>query len=312
MKHRPTAGRLAGVSGPAVTAGVLHEEGVFEGRDGTKLFEQSWQPAATPGVASIRPDGGPSVKAVVIVVHGLKDHGDHYAALAGELVTHGYAVYSFDLRGHGNSSGDRVYVHRFDDYLDDLGVFLARVKAKQPGRPVFLFGHSMGGAIVTLFSMTRSPDVRGIALSGPALKVGSDLPKAKIGATKFLGAVLPRLAVLSLPNKSFSRDPAVVASMDHDPLIFQTGGPAHTAAELLRAIDRIQAHMEDLKTPFLVMHGTADTLTNPEGSAELLKRSGATDKKMKTYDGWYHDLMHEPENATVKADLIEWLDERSH
>lgn len=294
-------GYVAGQRKPlAVSSGVAHAEGRFEGTGGVELFEQSWRPAASTAPA----------KAAVILVHGLKDHSNRYAAAAEKLTAHQYAVYAFDLRGHGDSAGDRVWVDSFDDYLADLDVFVKRVREREPHRPLFLFGHSMGGAIVTLYTLTRQPELRGVVLSGAALKPGSDVSGFLIGVTKVLGSVTPTLAVLELDDSKFSRDPAVVADMKADPLVYDGNGPARTAKELLKALARIQAQRGELNAPLLLLHGGADTITNPEGSQELSQHARSTDKTLKLYDGLYHDLLHEPEKEQVLNDMLQWLDAR--
>ncbi|HJZ86935.1 MAG TPA: lysophospholipase [Polyangia bacterium] len=285
--------------GAGSATGLEYRQGVFETADGLHLFEQSWRPTEHP------------VRAVLIITHGLKDHSSRYAQVAAQLTRQGFAVYGFDLRGHGNSEGYRVWVDSFDQYVDDLDRFVGLVKAREPGRPLFLFGHSMGGAIVTELALTRRPAVRGLVLSGPALKVTSDVGSFLVAITRFLGVVAPHLAVLDLPNSSFSRDPQVVADMTHDPLVFQGSGPARTAAQLLSAIRHIQHSMEELTLPVLLLHGRADKLTNPEGSQEMYRRAGSTDKTLKLYEGYYHDLLHEPERARVEGDLVQWLTARA-
>jgi acylglycerol lipase len=291
------AGRYQMVPRPIIVSapGVDHTEDAFDGTGGVRLFEQSWLPSKP-------------AKAVVVLVHGLKDHSTRYSALAQELVGHGFAVYAFDLRGHGSSEGDRVYIHEFDEYTADLGIFLGRVVQREPGKPVFLFGHSMGGAIATLYTINQKPDIKGLVLSAPALKPGSDISNFKISLTKFFATVTPTLAVMSLDLKKFSRDPEVVKDCEADPLIDQGNGPAKTAAKLLGALAQIQEHMGDVTVPLLIMHGSADVITNPEGSKELNLRARSTDKTLKIYDGLYHDLLHEPEKAVVTQDLIQWLD----
>ncbi|MFP2908988.1 lysophospholipase [Pyxidicoccus sp. 3LFB2] len=279
---------------------IAHEESTFEGTGGLQLFSQSWRPV------------GDEPRAVLIAVHGLRDHGSRYGELAEHLVAQGFAVYAFDLRGHGHSEGVRVHLDSFEDYLADLGRFLERVKQREPGRPVFLFGHSMGGAIVTLFTLEKKPDVQGLVLSAPALKPGKDVSKALIATTKVLGGVMPNLDVLSLDPKQFSRDPAVVKENETDPLIFQDAAPARTASRLLSALGTISERMEELSTPVLVMHGTADTVTDPEGSKALAQRASATDKTLKLYDGLFHDLLHEPEKAQVLGDVSGWLKEHAN
>ena len=275
--------------------GVTHESGIFEAARGVHLFEQSWHPAGAP-------------RGVLMIVHGLKDYSGHYAAAATELAEHGYAVYAFDLRGHGLSEGHRVWIDSFDDYLDDLDVFAKRVAARESGKPIFLFGHSMGGAIVTLYTLKVRPPLDGLILSGPALKRGSDISGFLAGVTRFLGTVAPKLAVLDLENRWFSRDPKVVADMNTDPLVYNKPGPARTAAQLLGAMSCIQDREATLDVPVLVMHGTADRLTNPDGSKELAARARTADKTLKLYEGYYHDLLHEPDRAIVLGDMERWLD----
>lgn len=99
--------------------------------------------------------------------HGLKDHGDRYAPFAEKLVHAGFGASTMDMRGHGRSGGQRVAVDRIDDYLDDLEAFVKLVKARDPGVPVFVFGHSLGGLIVALYATERAPSIDGVVLSGP-------------------------------------------------------------------------------------------------------------------------------------------------
>jgi acylglycerol lipase len=300
----------AGCSGPRYTSGlrkaaaevtspaegVAHREARFTGVGGVSLFEESWAPAT----------GEP--KAALVIMHGLKDHADRYAGFAAECVKHGYAVHAFDMRGHGDSEGDRVWVDKFDDYVTDLDGFIKQVQAQHPGKPVYLMGHSMGGAISTLAVMDKHSPVSGLILSAPALKPGKDVNGFLIFVTGMLGSATPHLGVLDLKDENFSRDPKVVADIKADPLVSHEAGPARTAKELLGALDKIGQHMEDVNVPLLLLHGTADKLTNPDGSKELAQRAKSTDKTLKIYDGLFHDLLHEPEKAQVMGDVLTWMD----
>ena len=278
---------------PAIAADVSHAEERFDGKEGLKLFSQSWRPATEP-------------RAVVVLVHGLKDYSDRYNDFAASLVKRGYAVYALDLRGHGDSEGDRVWVERFVDYLDDVDLFLKRVRAAEPGKKVFLFGHSMGGAVVTLYTLTRDPKPAGLITSAGALK--TEESAAVTGPVKFLAAVAPKLAVFELKNENFSRDPKIVASMSTDPLIYDQKAPVRTASELLGAVQTIREKSATLDVPVLAMHGTLDLVTPPSGSKELIDAAKSTDKTFKSYDGLVHDLMHEPEKQQVMDDVAAWLD----
>ena len=273
------------------------EEGMLPTSDGTRLYWQVW-----------RPEGDP--KAVLLIVHGLKDHSERYESVAEGLTARGFAVASYDLRGHGRSDGRRAWVRRFDDYLGDLDRVLVLLRQEFPSSPWFLLGHSMGGALVTRFVLERRPAIVGFVLSAPALQPDASVSKVAIAFTKLLSVIAPGAGVFRAPNAYFSRDPAVVTAMDQDPLIYQKPAPARTAAELLRTMDHIRANLPGITAPFLVLHGTDDRLSNPAGSQALRDGAASTDKTLHLYPGLYHDVLHEPERATVIADLTAWLEAR--
>jgi alpha-beta hydrolase superfamily lysophospholipase len=272
---------------------VEHTDGTFTGVGGVQLYEQAWVPKKEP-------------RAVVVVVHGLKDHSTRYRALGERLAAEGFAVHAFDLRGHGRSEGIRVWVDPFDDYLGDLQIFLDHVHQREQGRPTFLFGHSMGGAIVTLYTVTRHPEIAGLVLSAAALQ--TDVGP---GGPAFVAALSPNAGIFNLDLKQFSRDPAVVSEGLADPLVYQGAAPARTAVGLIRAIGQIQDHMEEVTVPLLAMHGDADKVTPPAGSKQLVDRARSKDKTLKAYPGLYHDLLHEPERQQVTNDLVKWLSDHA-
>ena len=281
---------------PAVPDDVTHVEGRLETADGLELLVQSWRPKG-------------ETKGALIIVHGLKDYADRYVELAHAATRRGYAVHALDLRGHGDSQGDRVWVDRFDEYLKDLGLLVARVQLEEPGKPLFLLGHSMGGAIVTLYTLTEKPKLAGLITSAAALE--QDAPAGVAGVVKFFSVVAPRLAVFELDDTKFSRDPKVVDSMKVDPLIFDGKGPARTASELLGAIASVREKAPTLTVPLLTLHGTLDQVTPPTGSAWLVEQAGSKDKTHKAFPGLVHDLLHEPERAQVMEVILGWLDAHS-
>ena len=276
---------------------MLHEEGDFKAHDALELYQQRWLPDGEPVSA-------------VIVVHGFVEHSGRYAPLGAELTRHGHAVYALDLRGHGKSPGRRAFVRSFDEYVADLKAFVTQVRAEQPGKPLFLFGHSMGGAIVTLFAISQQPEIAGMILSAPGLQICDTVFPLLRQLAAFLGRFFPRLRLVKVGFSRISRDPNVIEQVKNDPLFFAGRFPARTASEILHAARRIQAQMELVNVPFLVLHGTGDLLTDPEGSRKLVDRAAATDKTLKLYPNLYHDLLNEPEKEQVIADLIEWLNAR--
>jgi acylglycerol lipase len=146
-------------------------------------------------------------------------------------------------------------------------------------------------------------------LSAAALETG--ISAAKIHATNATDSLLPDFDVFDLDVNQFSRDPAVVRAVRRDPLVFQGAASAHMGAELVGGIQTIDASMEEIATPLLILHGKADQVTPPEGSKQLFARASSKDKTLKLYGHLVHDLLHEPERAEVVSDILSWLDART-
>jgi acylglycerol lipase len=271
-----------------------HSESVFAATDGTSLYEQTWRPASGASRASI------------VIVHGLKDHGDRYAELATHLTSEGFSVHASDLRGHGRSGGERVWVDHFEDYVGDLDAYVQLVRRREVPKKVVVFGHSMGGAIVALYYLHKKPDVAGLILSGAALKAA--VSGFKIFGTNIVAGLAPHAAVFQLDMHDFSRDPKVVQDGLVDPLVYQPAASAHLAEELLGAMKPIEQSLDAFHAPMLLMHGSKDVVTDPAGTRALYDHTKAT-STLKIYDGLYHDLLHEPERATVIADIDAFLDQ---
>jgi alpha-beta hydrolase superfamily lysophospholipase len=127
---------------------------------------------------------------------------------------------------------------------------------------------------------------------------------------KAISRIAPRLPVLRLKNRDFSRDPAVVASMDADPLIAGEVQPMATVAALARATDRLKTGFASIRCPVLILHGTEDKVTRPSGSQEFHEAAGSADKALRLYDGHSHDLFNDLGRERVLADVLAWMDAR--
>jgi alpha-beta hydrolase superfamily lysophospholipase len=267
-------------------------EDCIDGGAGMKIFVRSWLPA------------GPA-RAVVVICHGVKSHSGYYFWAAEQLVADGYAVYALDLHGRGRSEGERFYIEKFQDYLDDLHAAMGLARSRQPGVPVFLLGHSAGGVISSIYSLEHQADLKGFICESFAFRVYA--PDFALAALKGLSHLTPHLRVLDLKTKDFSRDPAAVQAMLDDPLIANEVQPALTVAELVRADERLMKEFPLLKLPVLIMHGTADKVTKPEGSQQFFDAVGSKDKTLKLYDGHAHDLLMDVGREQVMADIRQWI-----
>lgn len=277
---------------------IQHAEATFRAADGTALYEQRWRPASPP-------------RAVVMIVHGLGEHGGRYAHVAQHLCAAGYAVAAPDLRGHGRSGGPRARVRSFDQFLDDLELSLARTREWLPAAPLFVLGHSMGGTVVTRLMLARRPAVAGVILSGAVLTPGKDISPAAVLLAKVLGRLAPGLPLQKINSRAVSRDPAVVAAYDADPLNYHGGTQAGMGRAFLEAIQRASGGLAGMAAPLLILHGSADELSDVAGSRALHARAASNDKTLTVYDGLYHEILNEPERGQVLADITRWLDARA-
>lgn len=273
---------------------VPTHRGTFSTEDGIELHTRALVPDASP-------------RAAIVLVHGYAEHCGRYGGVGHALAEADTAVYAYDQRGYGRSGGSRAYVDHFGKYLDDLGQFLSFVRSQHSDLPLFLFGHSMGGLVALKYVLERAPSLEGLILSAPALEVNPNLAPLLRRLAQVLGRLAPKLPTTRSPEGAISRDPAVVTAAKNDPFNYHGRIPARTGAELLRAGQETRAHLDTLRTPFLLFHGTADLLVPPSGSRALYRRASATDKTLTLYENLYHETFHEPEKEQVLHDLSSWL-----
>lgn len=254
-------------------------------------------------------EGTDRVRGIVVLSHGFGEHQGRYAHVVRYLVERGYAVFSLDHMGHGTREEPRALI-RFDQAVEDLDLLIEYVRenCQLPDVPLFLLGHSMGGAIALRYALAHGDRLAGLILSAPLVEVeGRPLAKA---AGRVLGRVAPRLPVAKLDPADVSRDPAVVAAYREDPLVHHGGVPAGTAAEFLRHAATLPDAAPGIRLPTLLMYGTADRLCAPAGAERLAGRLGSEDLTVVPFEGLYHEIFNEPERDEVLAALTHWLDAR--
>jgi len=274
---------------------MKHTEAEFTGCEGNSLYYQNWLPAGKP-------------KAVLIIVHGLAEHSGRYKNVIDYFVPRGYAAYTFDNRGHGKSEGKRGYIERFSCYIDDLALFLDLVRSKHPENMIFIIGHSIGATIAATFAINHQDEFNGLILSGTVIKPGISLSRAKITMANLLSYILPKVGVDRINVSTISRDKAVVDAYINDPLVYKGKISARLSAELIKAMQSLTHQMPQIKLSVLIMHGTEDRLSDPEGSRILYQRVSSIDKTLKLYSGFYHEIYNEPECEQVFITVEEWLD----
>lgn len=270
-------------------------EASFKGRNDYSIAYRVWTPLTKP-------------RALLLIVPGFNSHGGYFGWTAEQVSVLGFKSYAVDLRGRGKSDGERFYVDSFDDYVSDVEGLMDVAKAEHPDLPIFVLGHSAGGVVSCAFAHRREDELAGLVCESFAFQVPS--PDFVLAALKGISHLAPHAHVLALKNKDFSRDPAFVAQMDADPLIAHETQPTKTVAEMVRADEQLKRDFPNFSLPVLILHGTADAVTRPQGSQYFFDHAGSADKTLKLYRDHAHDLLNDLGRNIVMNDITEWLEAR--
>jgi alpha-beta hydrolase superfamily lysophospholipase len=252
-------------------------------------------------------------RGVVILVHGLGDHGGRFEAFAKRLIKRRWAVFAVDLPGHGRSSGRRGTVKSFDSVLRVVASARQTVFERLGDCEQILLGHSMGGNFAVNYALRRAefdacsmPGLSGLILVAPMLMPPESFDRSRIFAAWGTGQLL-RWVRISKPARlgQLTRDSAVADRIQTDPLQHSQIS-LYLATQLLAqgrfAIDRAGENV----TPTLVLHGDEDQLIDHAACRNLaLRMRGAAD--FVRWTGGRHDLVNDIDADQVADLLSEWM-----
>lgn len=271
-------------------------ESKFDGKDNITFYVQGWEPDTTP-------------KAIIGLVHGIGEHTGRYAHVGKAMIDAGYALVGFDLRGHGKSGGARGHFPSLEAVMGDIRQFFQFVSQRYPTIPQFLYGHSLGGLLAITYALQNKAALKGVVVTGSALRSALQEQKAKLAMARILGSLAPAMIIpTGLDAKTISRDASVVDKYTNDPLVHDKASLGLGRAALT-AIDICFTRAREFAYPLLIMHGKADALTYPSGSEDFARLASEKNKDvtLKLWDGLYHEVHNEPEQAEVFEVMIEWL-----
>lgn len=262
-------------------------------RDGTTLLIRHW------------PVRGGEPWATMLLVHGLAEHSGRYEHVGSQLAEAGIDTHAYDQRGFGASGGPRASVDRWSQLHDDLEERIAAVRSIAPGRPLALFGHSLGGLVSLGYVLDgrARPDL--LVLSAPA--IGASVPLWQRLLVGSLRRVAPGLLLSNrLDTDVLSSDPAVRTKYLSDPLNQHksTVRFAHAAFGEQR---RVAASLDRLALPTLVVHGADDRLV-PAHTSEVLEGRGSVTRRV--YPETRHELHNEPVARQEVDDIVGWVRDR--
>lgn len=273
---------------------MKHVDGTFKGVRDIDIYYQGWLPEG-------------EVKAVLFIVHGVGEYIGRYNNVVNYFVPLGYAIYGVDHIGHGKSGGEREMIKRFEDYTDTLQVFYKLVTGWQAGKPVIIYGHSMGGLITSLYLLDHQNDFKAAVISAAAAKIPANITPTTVQLARILAVIAPKMGMIGLDTSYLSHDKVVVDSYNSDPQVFHGKMPVRLSAEMLRAMLRVADEFHKVTLPLFILHGGDDKIVEPEGGKMLYEKASSADKTLKIYEGLYHEVHNEPERELMFKDLEGWL-----
>jgi len=266
--------------------------GTVTSRDGTRIAFRAWPL--------------PGAKVTFAIAHGLGEHAGRYKDFAAAMARRGMGTFAVDLRGHGQSQGQRGHVDAWSQWTDDITAFVSEVERQVEGEVVPL-GHSFGGAaMLSTFVAGKLPESKRFIVSSPALKVKVVVPQWKVNLGEMASRVMPRLTMSNeVDAGTLSRIPAVVEAYKTDPLVHSKIS-SRLFTEWQRAAQAVLARASEIKQPFLILAGTDDRLIDPAGSEELHKRAPNA-SELHLLPGRYHEPFNDVGSDEVFDIIDRWL-----
>ena len=239
------------------------------------------------------------------MVHGVGEHIKRYNIWADLFKKEGIGFAGVDLPGHGRSDGKRGNI-RNSGILDEMIDILIKTASRTfPGIPLFLYGHSLGGGIVLNYILRRNPKIKGAIVTSPWLRLAFEPPKAKLIIVRILKYILPSLIQPSgLNTIHLSHNKEVVEKYNNDPLVHSKISVSLINLAL-NAAEYSLRHASELRIPTLILHGSDDQITSPDGSREFASLSNMAE--LKIWDGGYHELHNEPDSEEVFKYIVSWI-----
>jgi alpha-beta hydrolase superfamily lysophospholipase len=257
-------------------------------------------------LAWVRWDPAGAARGTICHAHGLGEHSGRWGHVARAFTAAGFVFLAFDLRGHGRSGGPRGHTPSYRQVLDDIGLFLHLA----PVRPTIAYGHSMGGQFVLNRVLTDPAGIDAVIVTSPWLRLAFPAPPVKVLLGRGLYSVLPAMTLpTGLEPAALSHDPAVVAAYANDPLVHDRVS-FRLGIDLLDGGEGALAQAGGCRLPLLLMHGSADRLTDPGATQLFHDAAASTDKTFRLWPGLFHETHNELAWEDVVAVSTGWA--RAH
>ncbi|WP_394749198.1 alpha/beta hydrolase [Spongiimicrobium salis] len=250
-----------------------------------------------------------TLKGVVVLVHGMGEHSGRYLnSVIPKLLESGMAVVAYDNIGHGKSGGKRGHCPNYKALMDILEAVLLKARTLFSEKPLFLYGHSMGGNLVLNYALRHDFEIDGLVVSSPYLRLAFVPPKWKMVLGKIMLHIFPSLTLPSgLDARGISRIAEEVKAYKADELIHDKVSPMFSFP-IMDAGEWVIQNANRLKVKTLLLHGTADPIIDHKATISFHEM--ANHSSLKLYEGGYHELHHDRCKDEVLAHIQDWFQEQ--
>ncbi len=270
------------------------------------MVEQSWSSFDGINLHAVlwKPDVPP--KAVLAFIHGHGTHCRRYDDWFIAFSKEGFAVLSFDMRGHGSSGGKQGTIHRYNEYLEDTKLLMQKARENFPLLPIILYGHSMGATIALSYLGNKHNLPEMAVIASPWLELVQPLGKFKSLAIWLADSLLPQVTIKTgLKAKDFAPQATNESPRERDPLMHKNMS-ARCFREVQKATKKIGPDILPATIPMLFMHGAIDKVSDPNATEKLAKSLSEKVTYRKWNDG-PHQMHSWNQNHLVTNFTIKWI-----
>ncbi|XP_015930038.1 monoglyceride lipase [Parasteatoda tepidariorum] len=282
------------------TFDIEHYNGTFLNNKNLSIHCYYWKPSVEP-------------RALLLISHGYAEHTGPYEQLAKEVCSKGFFVFSHDHAGHGHSEGNRAFVTDIHHLVDDTVAHIQIIRQDYPDLPLFVCGHSMGGAIAVLTSLEKKVKLSGIVLIAPALAKNPETATfLRVTTAKIINKFFPHFPLIRCDYALISQNKKNVEVMQNDPMRFKSYWQVRPILALIEGAEEITKRTEEVQVPFLLFHGDDDKICHVNGSANFHEKAQSKDKTFKVYPGGYHSLLMDLDEIAEDCfeQTVKWLEAR--
>ena len=242
----------------------------------------------------------------VIIVHGIAEHSGRYEDMMQFFYDNDISSFAFDLRGHGQSAGERGKLKDFKLILEDVHHIVHHVKKAYPKDQVFMLGHSLGGLITHMYAVTHQ-DVVGIITSGAPTNFIKDVLPIRLIGPKLLGWYHVKT---NFADEKLSRIPSVEKDYIHDPLNLKKMYGSLIGQMMVLGVRYLKKNINKHHVPSLILHGEEDKIVPKSMSESMFENIPSKDKLLMIYPSAYHEIFNDLDKEKCLNDVVTWILDR--